>query len=164
MVRDPYEPTLAWLLNEVKEDLVAQMRERLWAAGHTGVRAAHGHVFRQLRGGPARLTDMADGAGMTKQSFAEHVIHLERLGYVERVPDPEDGRAKLVVPTARGQEAMAIAQQAFADLEDEWGDALGAERVAQLRSTLADLHARATVSPPCRTKTAPPDPSRQMRG
>jgi DNA-binding MarR family transcriptional regulator len=142
VVRDPYEPNLAWLLSAVKEDLAEQMRERLWAAGHTEVRAAHGHVFRQLRAGPARLTDMAEGAGMTKQAFAEHVAHLEQLGYVERLPDPEDGRAKLVVPTARGQEAMAIAQQAFADLEDEWGAAIGAERVAHLRSTLETLLAR----------------------
>jgi DNA-binding MarR family transcriptional regulator len=142
MVRDPYEPNLAWLLNEVKEDLATQMRERLWAAGHTEIRAAHGHVFRQLRGGPARLTDMAERAGMTKQAFAEHVAHLERLGYVERAPDPEDGRAKLVVPTPRGREAMAIAEQAFADLEDEWGAAIGAERVAHLRSTLETLLAR----------------------
>jgi DNA-binding MarR family transcriptional regulator len=158
VVRDPYEPNLAWLLNAVKEDLARLMRERLWAAGHTEVRAAHGHVFRQLRGGPARLTDMAEGAGMTKQAFAEHVAHLEQLGYVERVPDPEDGRAKLVVTTARGQEAMAIAQQAFADLEDELGAAIGQARIRELRSTLEALHARAS-SPPGRTKAALPDSS-----
>ena len=150
MVRDPYEPTLAWLLNEVKDDLVARMRERLWAAGHTEVRAAHGHVFRQLHGGPARLTDMAEGAGMTKQAFAEHVAHLERLGYLERVPDPDDGRAKLVVATARGREAMAIARQAFADLEDEWGAAIGPARVRELRLALEDLHALAVGTLPSR--------------
>ena len=35
-------------------------------------------------------------AQITKQSMAELVLHLERLGYVERVPDPSDRRAKLV--------------------------------------------------------------------
>jgi DNA-binding MarR family transcriptional regulator len=132
MVRDPYEPSLALLLDEVKAELVARMRERLRAAGHPDVRAAHGHVFRQLHGGPARLTAMAEAAGMSKQAFGEHVASLERLGYVERVPDPQDGRAKLVVPTARGREAIA-------EIEDQWGAAIGRGRMRELRRALEDL-------------------------
>jgi DNA-binding MarR family transcriptional regulator len=139
MVRDPYEPSLALLLDEVKAELVARMRERLRAAGHPDVRAAHGHVFRQLHGGPARLTDMAEAAGMSKQAFGEHVASLERLGYVERVPDPQDGRAKLVVPTARGREAIATAREAFAEIEDQWGAAIGRGRMRELRRALEDL-------------------------
>jgi DNA-binding MarR family transcriptional regulator len=139
MVRDPYEPSLAVLLDEVKAELVARMRERLRAAGHPELRDAHGHVFRRLHGGPARLTDMAEAAGMSKQAFGEHVAALERLGYVERVPDPQDGRAKLVVPTARGEEAIAAARRAFAEIEDEWGAAIGRPRMRELRAALAQI-------------------------
>ena len=48
---------------------------------------------------------------MTKQAMAELVRHLEVHGYVVRVPDPGDRRAKLVRPTDRGREVIALAQE-----------------------------------------------------
>ena len=46
------------------------------------------------------MSVLAERAAITKQSMAELVAHLERHGYVERVPDPTDRRAKLVRSTA----------------------------------------------------------------
>ena len=56
------------------------------------------------------MSVLADRARMTKQSMTELVAHLERHGYVERVPDPADGRAKLVRATGRGREVYAVAR------------------------------------------------------
>ena len=63
---------------------------------------------------------LAERAAMTKQSMAELVAHLERHGYVERVPDPSDRRAKLVRATERGGEVYEIARQVVAEMEREW--------------------------------------------
>ena len=52
--------------------------------------------------------------------MAELVIHLEHRGYVERVPDPEDRRAKLVRATPRARELYAIARELVAETEGEW--------------------------------------------
>jgi DNA-binding MarR family transcriptional regulator len=83
---------------------------------------------------------LAERAQITKQSMAELVAHLERHGYVERVPDPSDGRAKLVRATPRGGEVYAIAREFVAELEAEWTKRLGASKMRQLRDLLEELN------------------------
>jgi len=78
---------------------------------------------------------------MTKQSMAELVTHLERLGYVERVPDPSDRRAKLVRATPRGRELYVIAREVVAEIEAEWTERLGKAKMRQLRALLEELNA-----------------------
>jgi DNA-binding MarR family transcriptional regulator len=72
--------------------------------------------------------------------MAELVAHLERHGYVERVPDPRDRRARLVRPTARGREVYAIAREIIAELEREWTEGLGETKMRRLRSLLEELN------------------------
>jgi DNA-binding MarR family transcriptional regulator len=72
--------------------------------------------------------------------MAELVAHLERHGYVERVPDPADRRAKLVRPTPRGRQVYAIARRAIADIEREWTERMGAAKMRRLRELLAELN------------------------
>jgi DNA-binding HxlR family transcriptional regulator len=79
---------------------------------------------------------LAERAQMTKQAMAELVQHLETHGYVRREPDPTDRRAKLVVPTDRGHEVIAVAQGLAPEIEHEVGEILGAERVRHLRADL----------------------------
>jgi DNA-binding MarR family transcriptional regulator len=134
------QPLVA-LLESVKQDLLEEMYHRVAAAGYPGLRPSHGCVFRYLDVDGSRLSELAEKSGMTKQAFGEHVANVEALGYVVRVPNPEDGRAKLVMPTPRGREALILGRQVFADLEREWAQAIGIERVAGLRETLQEIHA-----------------------
>ena len=62
---------------------------------------------------------------MTKQAMAELVAHLEGHGYVERVPDPGDRRAKLVRTTDRGREVFAVVREFTAELEARLAARLG---------------------------------------
>jgi DNA-binding MarR family transcriptional regulator len=132
---------LVALLGSVKDELLEEMYHRVAAAGYPGLRPSHGCVFRYLDVDGSRLAELAERSGMTKQAFGEHVANVEALGYVERVADPQDGRAKLVVPTPRGREALILGRQVFADLEREWAEAIGVERVRGLRETLQEIHA-----------------------
>ena len=75
------------------------------------------------------------------RAMGELVAHLERHGYVERVPDPADGRAKLVRATARGREVFAIARAEVADVQARLTERLGARRMRELRALVADLDA-----------------------
>jgi DNA-binding MarR family transcriptional regulator len=68
------------------------------------------------------------------------VEHLERHGYVERVPDPADRRAKLVKPTARGGEIYEIAREFIIDMEAEWTAKLGERKMRTLRELLKELN------------------------
>jgi DNA-binding MarR family transcriptional regulator len=133
---------LGSLLTDVQAALVEEAQRRVHAAGYTDVRASHDCVFRFLEPeGGTRLRALADRSGMTPQSIGEHVDELERLGYVERVADPSDRRAKLIRLTPRGRAFMAVGGNALADVIDEWGEAIGERSLAQLRKLLAQIRA-----------------------
>jgi DNA-binding MarR family transcriptional regulator len=76
---------------------------------------------------------------VTKQSMASLVEHLEARGYVERVTDPTDGRAKLVRATARGREVFAVVRELVAEIDARLVERLGAAKLAQLRTLLQEL-------------------------
>jgi len=132
---------LAILLREPYRIGSERLVERFAERGHPEIRAPHGNVFPFLDDGGTRVSVLAQRAQITKQSMAELVIHLERHGYVERIPDPGDRRAKLVRATAKGDELYAIAREFVAELEAEWTDRLGAARMRQLRELLVELNA-----------------------
>ena len=76
------------------------------AAGYDDVREPHLQIFGNIYDG-ARLTELATRAQLSLAATSELVNDLQQLGYVERHPDPRDRRAKLIVPTRRGQTALA---------------------------------------------------------
>jgi DNA-binding MarR family transcriptional regulator len=128
---------LVGLLAEVKDAISDELYARLHEMGHGGIRPAHGCVFGFIdRGGGVRLTALADRSGLTKQAVGEAVADLERLGYVERVPDPSDGRAKIIRLTERGGQAAAAAEEIFADIERRFAAEVGDERLVEFRDTL----------------------------
>lgn len=145
LLRIPYQAT------------VAAVEEGLAAAGYAGVRPAHFAVFQHMRPGGSRATELAELAQITKQSMGYLVDYLETREYVERVPDPADGRAQLVRLTPRGQDLARAARAIIERVEADWGRRLGAPRLEQLRGLLRDLVASlerevgATVDAPGRT-------------
>jgi DNA-binding MarR family transcriptional regulator len=140
------EPVAPWtplpaLLEDFADIGFAEFRRRLTEAGHSVIRPGHGCVFRFIHQGGSRLTDLADSAGLTKQAVGEVVADLEQLGYVERAPDPEDGRAKMIRLTDLGADAHRTALAIFAEIEREWGERYGADRVAAMRELLEEIAA-----------------------
>lgn len=132
---------LAILLREPfragSELLVQRFAER----GHPEVRGPHGNVFQYLDDGGTRVSVLAQRAQITKQSMAELVAHLERHGYVERVADPADRRAKLVRATPKGGRVYAIAREVVTEIEQDWTRRLGKTKMRQLRRLLEELNA-----------------------
>ena len=95
------------LLDNAKEAGFEELHRRLAERGFADIRHAHGCVFRWVEPDGTRLTELAELAGHSKQAVGEFVCDLEAMGYVERVPDPLDGRAKIIRLTERGAEAKA---------------------------------------------------------
>jgi DNA-binding MarR family transcriptional regulator len=125
---------------EVAQDaLFAEFRQELVETGYGDIRPTHGCVFRFIREEPLRLTELATLAGMTKQSIGEVIDNLVDLGYVKRVPDPQDRRAKLICLTDRGEEAQKIGLGLFTKVEQRWAERYGPERFAQLRDLLEEI-------------------------
>jgi DNA-binding MarR family transcriptional regulator len=112
--------------------VVARLAER----GHGVIRTAHGAVFQYLDDTGTTVSLLAERAQMTKQAMAELVRHLETHGYLIRVPDPNDRRAKLVLPTERGREVLTLAQELVPELEGRVTKLLGPDRTRALRQDL----------------------------
>ncbi|MFD7156521.1 MarR family winged helix-turn-helix transcriptional regulator [Kribbella sp. NPDC059898] len=96
-------------------------------------------VFQRVAPGGSRLTELADQAQMTKQSAGVLVDQLERLGYVRRVPDPTDGRARLIVIEERGRRAVEVAAATLDEIYAEWKAYLGTRNFALLQQILGQL-------------------------
>ena len=124
------------LLEVATEALFAEFGRGLAEAGFPDIRPTHGCAFRFIGPEGLRLTDLAALADITKQSAGEIVTDLERTGYVERVPDPDDKRAKLIRLTSRGEEAQQVGFALLAEIEQRWAERYAADPVAALRSTL----------------------------
>jgi DNA-binding MarR family transcriptional regulator len=118
-----------------------ELTKRVADTPYSDIRITHGCVFGNIDPEGTRLTELAERAFMTKQSVGEVVSDLEQRGYAERVPDPSDGRAKIIRLTERGQAARALGMQLIDELEQEWGERFGADRVAALRDALEAITA-----------------------
>lgn len=136
LFREPYQTYLHWLYGRLKQE------------GFSDVRVTHSTVLRRITLEGVRVTDLAERAGMTKQSMAYLVDDLAGLGYVTTAPDPTDGRAKLVVPTKKGASLLEAARRLGDLYERHVATLLGAADAKKLRSLLETLNAKLAAAPP----------------
>ena len=116
------------------------VRDQLYAgvvaAGYDDLNAAHVALWRHPGIDGLRPSQLADHVGITKQSVNDLLGHLERRGYLERVTDPADGRARVIRLTSKGRrlEETIYAEAGAAQLQI--AEIVGPRRFAQLHSTL----------------------------
>ncbi len=110
-----------------------------WSAGHPSIRRAHLQLMPHLDLAGTRITELARRAEISKQAVGQLVTDMEAGGYVERVPDPSDQRAKIVVLTKRGRDAVIEGLAVFDALKNELIAELGAEVVEGLIDGLERL-------------------------
>jgi DNA-binding MarR family transcriptional regulator len=99
----------------------------------------HTHVTAYIQAEGSRLTELAAQARMTLPAMSELVDDLQRLGIVERRPDPSDGRAKLICITDAGRQAMRTARGIIAGIEADYAQRVGPERFEAAAQTLDEL-------------------------
>jgi len=122
----------ARLLNE---RAIARLRET------TGqpVRAAHTALLPHIDLEGTRLTELARRLGTTKQAAAELVSELLEMGLLERVPDPVDGRAKLIRFSRKGRAGLLQGLALLGQLEAEITHAIGERRAKALHEALTRI-------------------------
>jgi DNA-binding MarR family transcriptional regulator len=129
------------LLRRPYEALLMRIHAELAAAGFADSYPSWGtNIFHHLRGEGLRLTELAKRTQMTKQALRYTVNQLEAAGYVERVPDPTDGRAKIIRLTERGWAGRRVADEIIASLEEECVQKLGEERMRQFKGLMNDVN------------------------
>lgn len=127
--------TLMFIAYRAMDDRVVRgMRE----AGFE-MTVAQGRIAQRIAPEGSRLTDLAQQAQVTKQTASILVAALEGQGLVERVPDPADGRARLIRFTRKGRAAAEQARALVLGVEHGWEEHLGPELTASLREALGKL-------------------------
>jgi DNA-binding MarR family transcriptional regulator len=109
------------------------------AAGFDDLTPAHLYVFQLPGPDGLRPTELAARMNMTKQATNHLLSGLEARGYLERMANPGDGRAKLLRLTTRGRKVAQIMQDSSRSLEDEWARHLGRPEVERIRRGLVEL-------------------------
>ena len=136
----PGPPLIGALLRFPWEAVQRQMLERLHERGFDDLDAAHLNVFQYPGPQGARPSELAGRLGVSKQALNYLLGELERSGYVERQPHPDDQRSKRIALTDRGAAAFGVIRDAVAEMEATWARELGPERFALLRQLLLELH------------------------
>lgn len=142
MSREVPSSLLMFLGYRAAEDRILAALDR---AGFEDLTRAQGRLLAGMDDGGTRLVVLADRARIAKQTALALVDRLVAAGYVERVADPEDGRARLVRLTDRGRDILPVARAEEQRIDEEWAAHLGPARMRELRAALQDL--RTVVGP-----------------
>ena len=96
------------------------------AAGHAWYAEARSSVVPYVGMSGVRQADLVRAMGLTKQAVQQLVDDLEAEGVVERRPDPDDRRGKIITFTAKGvaaqRDADAVKQRIEAEFRAQLGD------------------------------------------
>ena len=142
--RQEWNPDLGVLATRLLFSLQDELFARLAQAGYDDLHPRHGAVLAYLDEDGIRATELAHLSGRHKQIIGRIVDELEELGYVERRPDPQDRRAKLIFPTERGLDQVRLGDEIVAEIEARHAGEVGAKTYAQFRDVLRGVVARRT--------------------
>ncbi len=99
MIRKSFDTDISNLIHAIG---LLVRRVRSAATSHDLSLTESGVLGRLEREGPLTTADLARAEGMKPQSMGTAVADLEKMGLVERRPDPSDGRQMILSLTAKG--------------------------------------------------------------
>jgi DNA-binding MarR family transcriptional regulator len=154
---NPAHPQLGLLLRLAHQQWTQEIEAALEDAGFSDIRPHHANVFTFARPEGIQVSELTRLARVRKQTMAQAVEDLEDLGYVERRPDPNDRRARLVFLTARGAQVRPIAVAAGRRVAARWAELTSPKEMASLQRSLETLLAKLAGEPE-------PDATRRASG
>jgi DNA-binding MarR family transcriptional regulator len=128
------EPHLPMLMGMI----FGRLRERL-AEEAPELRPSQLRVLEWLPPEGLTISELAECAEMTTQGCGQFVRQLAALGMVEVAVADHDARARRVVITPRGREAVARATAVLRACDEEWAERVGAERYRVFREVLGEV-------------------------
>lgn len=139
---------MALLANRVFKICEADFFEALGEAGYTDIRMRHTALFEALDEEGTRGSVLAERLGMTQQAMAQLLDDTEAAGYITRIPDATDRRARVVMLSEQGQAAVELCYNLLERIEHEYAQLLdGGGEYASLKRGLARLHFALTSRP-----------------
>jgi DNA-binding MarR family transcriptional regulator len=134
-----HHDSLGLLLRLAHQQWTVAVDTKLAEEGFDDIRPHHANIFTFVPPEGIQVSQLTELAHVRKQSMTQTVEELEKLGYVERRPDPGDKRGKLVVLTARGRKVSPIARAAGKLVDQHWAEMTSAEEIEALRKALRSV-------------------------
>lgn len=138
-IRAHRETVLLRILIRAAQIETNELVRRLHDLGHESVQQSHIGVLANIDTEGTRIAGLADRLGVTRQAVSQMVNELEKRGWVERSPDPDDGRAVLVRHTERGRTMLLDALEQMDDIERGYAAIIGEKRMRSLKQALRDI-------------------------
>jgi DNA-binding MarR family transcriptional regulator len=131
--------SLGLLLRLAHHQWTLAVDTKLAEEGFNDIRPHHANIFTFVPPEGMQVSRLTELAHVRKQSMTQTVEELEKLGYVERRPDPGDKRGKLVFLTERGRKVSPIARAAGKLVDQQWADLTSTEEIEVLRRSLRSV-------------------------
>jgi len=151
----PARPVIGLLLRLLYQHYAQDIDAALTDAGFGDIRPPHSNVFPFVPAEGISVSGLAALARVRKQTMAQAVEELERMGYVQRRPNPRDGRSRLVFLTERGAAVKPVTHATAARIEADWARLTSPQELEELRASLLHLLTELRTS---RTAVQPPSP------
>jgi DNA-binding MarR family transcriptional regulator len=135
----PTHAPIALLLRLLYQHHAQDIEAALSEAGFGDLRPPHANVFPFVPPQGITVSELAELARVRKQTMAQAVEQLERMGYVERRPNPRDRRSRLVFLTERGASVKPVTHATAARVEEHWAELTSPEELEAMRASLMRL-------------------------
>jgi DNA-binding MarR family transcriptional regulator len=135
-----WPPQTGAMLRIAWEMLMAEVMPALAAAGFDDLRPVHRPIVRNILN-EARPTELAASLGLSKQAVNDILREFEAKGYITLEPDPDDGRAKRIKVTERGQALANAAVDLSYKVGHRWAEQVGKDRYAVFEAVLREITA-----------------------
>lgn len=133
--------TVGSMLRKAWTALTNENQAKLVAAGFDDLRLSHQPVIREMLVSNLRPSELGAHLGLSKQAANDLVREFEAKGYITLAPDPDDGRAKRIVATERGRQAVVIAMRNSRAVGRRWAKQVGEERFTVFEDVLREITA-----------------------
>ena len=135
----PARPLIGLLLRLLSQHYSQDIHAALQEAGFGDIRPTHANVFPFVPADGITVSELAELARVRKQTMAQAVDQLERMGYVERRANPHDRRSRLVFLTERGAAVKPVTHATATRVEERWAELSSPEELEALRASLLHL-------------------------
>lgn len=132
-------PLMGALLRIPWQQLRDRQLEGLRQRGFADLHEAYLTVFQWPGPQGLRPTELAARTRTSRQAINHLLGQLEVLGYLQRQSLPGANQGKRIELTARGEALGHALREVVTEVEREWAQRLGRERLDQLRALLTEL-------------------------
>lgn len=112
-------------------DLLLQQQNA--SKGHTPLKRSYWQVLEKITQNGVRINDLAEWNGISKQAISQLANEIEKAGYIARVDDPTDKRAKNLVPTTQGEQLILDTLESTAHVENQVRKSIGDAATRELK-------------------------------